>query len=230
MDAKIKLLCKKLCDNKAEIYRYLGYSLGPDIGPSSGLDPIIEEILNRLSSVSTAHSVYRSFILEIKGNTCCFRAPESPEEALNVDSTALSHHLFGCREALLFSASIGPGADSLIRRYAESSMTKLAVVQAAGAALIEAYADMVTDEIKETYPYLKPRFSPGYGDFALSHQTDFFRLLSLEKRLGLSLNDAFLMSPSKSITAVIGISDSADKCAASKCAACPNVNCEFRQL
>lgn len=230
MDSDIKLLVEQLHGNKSEIYRYLGYSMGSDIGPSSGMDTVIDEVLGKLCEVCTPHSTSKVFLLEVSGSRCHFTAPEEPEgEGLEVKSTALSHHLAGCSEALLFSATIGPGVDALIRRYSGTSMTRLAIVQASGAALIEAYADTVTGEIKKTYPYLKPRFSPGYGDFALKHQTDFFRLLQLEKRLGLSLNDAFLMTPSKSITAVIGISDSADSCATSKCAACPNISCEFRQ-
>ena len=43
--------------------------------------------------------------------------------------------------------------------------------------------------------YLRPRYSPGYGDLALGEQAVFFRLLELPKRLGLSLSEAYIMSP-----------------------------------
>jgi 5-methyltetrahydrofolate--homocysteine methyltransferase len=52
---------------------------------------------------------------------------------------------------------------------------------------------------------LKPRFSPGYGDLDLSCQKDIFKLLDCSKKIGLTLNDSLLMSPTKSVTAFVGI-------------------------
>ena len=132
---------------------------------------------------------------------------------LSINSQKLSAHIKECRYAILFAATIGPGADMLIRRYSGRSTVKSAILQAAGAAAIEAFADEVTEQIRTEIDILfsqsetkfKMRFSPGYGDFSLEHQKDFFRLLQLEKNLGMSLNSALLMSPFKSITAVIGV-------------------------
>ena len=53
--------------------------------------------------------------------------------------------------------------------------------------------------------FLKPRFSPGYGDLPLSMQTDIFRVLDCPRKVGLTLNNSLLMSPSKSVTAIMGI-------------------------
>ena len=107
----------------------------------------------------------------------------------------------------------------LIRRFSGRSTVKPAVLQAVGAAAIEAFADEITEKIcmdiiksrsvssseKDTKSIIKMRFSPGYGDFSLEYQNDFFRILQLEQKLGMSLNSALLMTPSKSITAVIGV-------------------------
>ena len=49
------------------------------------------------------------------------------------------------------------------------------------------------------------RFSPGYSDLPLEIQRDIFRVLGCEKRIGLMLNESLLMSPSKSVTAIVGI-------------------------
>ena len=51
---------------------------------------------------------------------------------------------------------------------------------------------------KEKGLYLRPRFSPGYGDFALEYQKDIFRMLECEKRIGITLTEGNLMMPSKS--------------------------------
>ncbi|MCR5275107.1 MAG: Vitamin B12 dependent methionine synthase activation subunit, partial [Clostridiales bacterium] len=48
-------------------------------------------------------------------------------------------------------------------------------------------------------------FSPGYGDLPIEVQKEFLPLLDAERRLGITLSDSYLMSPSKSVTAIIGI-------------------------
>ena len=106
------------------------------------------------------------------------------------------------------------------------------MVHAAGAAMIEQYCDDVQETLSTEYEarglYLRPRYSPGYGDLSLSRQADFFRLLELPKRLGLSLNEHFIMTPSKSVTAVIGISAEPKK-SFRKCRNCGRIDCPFRR-
>jgi cobalamin-dependent methionine synthase I len=52
---------------------------------------------------------------------------------------------------------------------------------------------------------LRPRFSPGYGDLPLELQTNLFKVLDCQHFIGLTLNDSMLMSPSKSVTAIVGL-------------------------
>jgi cobalamin-dependent methionine synthase I len=78
-------------------------------------------------------------------------------------------------------------------------------MQAIGAERIEALCDVVCAELKEIYGSVGDRFSPGYGDFSLTAQRDIFTMLGCEKRIGLTLNDSLLMSPTKSVTAIIGL-------------------------
>ena len=52
---------------------------------------------------------------------------------------------------------------------------------------------------------LRPRFSAGYGDLPLEYQRRIFDLLDPPTHIGLTLNDSYLMSPSKSVTALIGV-------------------------
>lgn len=60
---------------------------------------------------------------------------------------------------------------------------------------------------KELDVRLKPRFSAGYGDLPLEVQKDIFRVLDCPRKIGLTLNDSLLMSPTKSVTAIVGIED-----------------------
>ncbi|MBR4776875.1 MAG: Vitamin B12 dependent methionine synthase activation subunit [Lachnospiraceae bacterium] len=195
---------KKLNIDRKETFRYLGYHFGGSVPDDPELDKMVTELEKKLKEAVTPRSAYEIYGLEVKDDSCILR---SDKQVLTIKSARLSAHIRGCRNAILFAATLGPGADMLIRRYSGRSTIKPAILQAVGAAAIEAFADEVTDIIRFSpdTANLKMRFSPGYGDFSLEYQNDFFSLLSLEKNLGMSLNSALLMSPSKSITAVIGV-------------------------
>jgi len=201
--------------DKKEIQRYLGYRFGGCVPEDKELDSLIDALTRELKKAVSPRCIYETYRLKTDPEHCILYDEQDPSSAaagasptLIFPSKKLAAHLKDCDRALLFAATVGPGADMLIKRHSVRSALKPAILQAIGAAAIEAYADEATDMIRETYPHLKMRFSPGYGDFSLEHQRDFFRVLKLEKSLGISLNDALLMTPTKSITAVIGIKDS----------------------
>ena len=73
----------------------------------------------------------------------------------------------------------------------------------------------------------RPRFSPGYGDWPLEEQRQLFAVLNCAKRIGLTLTDGLMMAPSKSVTAIIGLSEDA-ACVQNKCMTCSNINCPYR--
>jgi len=207
MEIFSKINGKSLDIEQKEVYRYLGYHFGGNVPSDPELEKTVVELEKKLKEVITPRCIYEEFILKISDDTCLLYSKESKEDipALSFPSKKLSAHLRDCNRVLLFAATIGPGADMLIRRSSVKSSLKPAVLQALGAAAIESYADEITEHIREEYGNIKMRFSPGYGDFSLEHQKDFFKVLQLEKNLGISLNKALLMTPSKSITAVIGI-------------------------
>ena len=64
---------------------------------------------------------------------------------------------------------------------------------------------MFWDFLKEQYKDIKPRFSAGYGDFPLSAQKEIFGMLDCARQIGLTLNDSLLMSPTKSVTSIVGL-------------------------
>ena len=77
----------------------------------------------------------------------------------------MSRNLKDCEEVILFAATLGTGPDLLVRRYSRLEMSRAVVVQAAAAAMIEAWCDRKNGELKEEAlrqgKYLRPRFSPG---------------------------------------------------------------------
>jgi cobalamin-dependent methionine synthase I len=77
------------------------------------------------------------------------------------------------------------------------------VMQAVGTERIEALCDSFCAEFENA----RPRFSPGYGDLKRAAQQVIFEQLDCARQIGLTLNDSLVMSPSKAVTAIVGLVD-----------------------
>ena len=112
-------------------------------------------------------------------------------------------------------------------------MSRAVVMQAAAAAMLEDYCDRINEEIRENYEkqgyYLRPRFSPGYGDFPLDCQPALLAGLDAGKRIGITLTDSLLMAPSKSVTAVMGVASVRSDCIIEGCESCGRADCRYRR-
>ena len=100
------------------------------------------------------------------------------------------------------------------------------------AAAIEQVCDeaerLIAERVSE--PYFTFRFSPGYGDYPLDTQKRLLRLLDAPRKIGLSLNDSLLLTPVKSVTAVIGLSDQPIPRGKRGCAICSlRETCAYRR-
>ena len=51
----------------------------------------------------------------------------------------------------------------------------------------------------------------------------------MQKTVGITLTESLLMLPSKSVTAVIGVSKQDARCVLSGCESCRNAGCTFRR-
>jgi len=148
-------------------------------------------------------------------------------------SRALARNLQGCSEVILFAATVGIGIDRLIRRSVAGKVSDAVWLQAIGAERIEALCDTFCEAQralaeKEGF-YLRPRFSPGYGDLPLTLQTAIFRTLDCSRQIGLSLTESLLMVPGKSVTAVVGICDKPCHPGTLGCSYCGKKDCAFRK-
>jgi cobalamin-dependent methionine synthase I len=94
---------------------------------------------------------------------------------------------------------------------------------------VECWCDTVELELTKDEDKHCDRFSPGYGDFALEHQKDFARCLDMAKYTGITLSESLLMTPTKSVTAIIGLGASARTCG-NKCMFCTKENCIYREV
>ena len=143
-------------------------------------------------------------------------------------SEQLRRNLEGCERVVLMAATVGVGLDRLIAKYGRLSPAKAILLQAIGTERVEALCDAFCDEVaQEIGLTARPRFSPGYGDLSLEVQREVITLLQAGKRIGVTLNDSFLMSPSKSVTAFVGYSRDRKK-AVDRCRVCKKTDCAFR--
>ena len=149
------------------------------------------------------------------------------ESGTRFNSRDLAAHLKGCEEALLLGATLGSRVDAAIRRLALGSVAEGAAAQAVAVALIESYCDEVQARFETGGLAQRPRFSPGYGDWDLAEQKLLFPVLNCAKLIGLTLTEGCMMAPSKSVTAVIGLSTDV-QCVWNKCMICGNINCPYR--
>ena len=219
--------------NKNEVIRYLGYR--GITGPDEHLNALIDECIKELQEKAVPRSVYRTFpIIWHEGASAESAGADKMCEfaGIKVSSGNLLKNLKGCSEIVMLAVTIGPQADMLVRRSEVRDMLKAYTYQAVGAAMVEAWCDEINDRIvngaRERGLYARPRFSPGYGDFPLEVQKDFEKILDMPKSIGVTLSDSLLMTPTKSVTAVIGLSDKNMDCHRGGCEECNmHDTCEY---
>ena len=78
--------------------------------------------------------------------------------------------------------------------------------------------------------YMTFRFSPGYGDYPITLQADFLRLLDAPRKIGLTATEHYLLTPAKSVTAIAGLSPEPIEKQRRGCAVCSLRNtCQYRK-
>ena len=187
--------------NQREVHRYLGY--GKET-PDSNVEAIIKKCTEEIMAVISCRACYDRFPLSFDDDLISIGN-------FTVKSKSLKKNLEGCNEVILFAATVGVEVDRIIHKYLSVAPSHSVVAQAVGAAVFESWCDRLCDDFKSELSAenksLRPRFSPGYGDLELGTQKQIFAVLDCPRKIGLSLTDGMLMMPSKSVSAIVGISD-----------------------
>ena len=184
--------------NRDEILRYCGIKPGSDSGETETLKGVIKRLVEQACPKLSCKACYATFPVKTCEN-------EVDVGFAKVISRDLAGHLSGCRFAVVFAATIGMEFDRLLARKSAVLPSEALVMQAIGAERIESLCDTFEREIVGNTNIIAQRFSPGYGDLPLEFQRDIFTALGCSKRIGLMLGESFIMSPSKSVTAIIGV-------------------------
>ena len=185
--------------NKDEALRYMGYN-------SKTVDKktqkLLDESIAEVKDLAELKYVYKIFDIKKENNNISF------ENVINIKSNDLYTLFKNCEKSAVIAATLGFEVEKRIRYYSLTNLSKAVVFDACATSCIEALCDVAQAEIKEIA--LKEgfntthRYSPGYGDVPISHQSEILSALNAQKLIGLSVLDSYILIPRKSVTAFIG--------------------------
>ncbi|MDL2217694.1 Vitamin B12 dependent methionine synthase activation subunit [Christensenellaceae bacterium OttesenSCG-928-M15] len=214
-------------DRYGEALRLLGYRGRP--GDEKTLQ-LIKEIFDELDR--TGSPVYTAAFY---GLQLCHSGEVLFSNGWTVYSNALYEHLKTCEKGVVFAATLGADIDRQLKRLSLTDIAMAAVLQACAAVYLEEFCDRVQAALHEEYPlemsgyFMTDRFSPGYGDFTLSHQKMLLEAAAACKQIGLTCTERYMLTPTKSITAVIGLSKTNICRQANSCEHCNSKTCCYRR-
>lgn len=190
--------------NRRETVRYLG---GARVVMNDRMERLMDECEEEL--LRRARPAY------------IFKTEALPDNEL-ITGEDVARHLRGCDRAVLSAATLGAETDRLIREMQIRDMAKAVVLDSMASVAVEQVCRSLDLEIAERYPgcFLTFRFSPGYGDYPVTMQKVFLRRLDAPRKIGLSMNESCLLVPSKSVTAIAGLSKTPVERQRRGCAVC----------
>lgn len=200
--------------SREETIRYLG---GAEIELNSAMERLLDVCEEELVRAAVPKYLYKKIELENSGL---------------IEGEAVKKHLAECESAYVICATLGAAVDRLIRSAQVSDMAKAVVLDAMAGAAIENVCAQLDDLLaeKEAGKYLTWRFAPGYADYPIELQGKILALLDAPRKIGLCTNENSLLTPSKSVTAVVGVSDDPLEKRRRGCAVCNMAKtCKFRK-
>ena len=129
--------------------------------------------------------------------------------SLRMQSESLKKRLDGCELAYIFAATVGSEVDRVIRASSIKSGLLGFAADASGSAAVEQACDtlcrMFLENEREAGLVTVPRFSCGYGDLSIEYQGEILDMLDAKKNIGVTLTLGGMMTPTKTVTAIVGV-------------------------
>lgn len=179
-----------------EVLKTLGYE-------NESLDESVKELLlvceKELKKVINACFVYRVF------DYC---EGEMKDSGFELEGETIKEHLDGCCRCVCFCTTLGSEVDNLIRKKQITSMAEAMMIDNMASYLVEKACDHAEEIIMKDFDADKTfRYGLGYGDFPITKQKEFLNLLDASRQVGVHVNEASMLMPTKSVTCLIGIKD-----------------------
>lgn len=212
--------------HRAEVLQYLGWR-GSEIPPE--VDAQIDRCIAETLAAAQPRYIYKWFEIERTQNGIQLAGTDVVLPGQDVQML-----LADCKSCVMMAATLGAGLEVCIRRAQVRDMTRAIILDCCGSAAIEAVCDRAEQEIRGALgaaaQHLTDRFSPGYGDMPIGFQREMTALLDTGRQIGLTLTNSCILTPRKSVTAVIGLADRPQTKRFRGCAYCSMFeNCTFRK-
>lgn len=128
---------------------------------------------------------------------------------LELKSEDINNLFCDCSQIATLVVTLGFEVDRRIAFYAKCDLERSLILDAVANVYVESVLDELEEQTCRQLPELfkTMRFSAGYGDLDISVQKDLIERTGADKFVGISVNESYLMTPLKSITAFIGFSN-----------------------
>ncbi len=202
--------------------RYMGAGKGND-----EIRRMTEETAKELEKAIRPRWTWRVFHTEQRENGVYLA-----EAGETLSGRLAKNMLAECGTAVLLVCTLGAEFDAMRRAREARDMARAVVLDACGSAWVEAGCDAAEEEIAARFPdmYRTDRFSAGYGDLPLDSQDWILRATDAPRRLGVTANASHLLTPDKSVTAIIGLSGKPQGAKIRGCAYCTlRDGCAYRE-
>ena len=181
-----------------ETRRYAGLQRATDFD-----ERMIEEACEDARLLANPRSIWQLYDYD------CLTGKVLSSPIFQLEGNSIRKHLAGCGQVILLAATVGEEIEhEVTRRFDEGTYTSSVLLDAAATTAVEQVADALEKAIEPDLSRkglgMRWRFSPGYGDWPLEQQPELIGLSHAEE-IGISLSEALMLVPRKSITAIIGL-------------------------
>lgn len=221
--------------DEKEMLRYAGLHNGNTV-PAQ----YIKAAQNEMRMLATPMGVYQEYDYDDK-NSIILSSPPLP-----LVGKSIQKHLHGSLKVYVLSVTVGEEVeDRITELFKSGEYTTALLLDAAATTAVEQVADQVNNllSIAAKKDGLIPtwRFSPGYGDWPVEVQKELAHIIDANS-IGVTVTDASMLFPRKSVTAIIGLKTPVDpsttiatldsdipKEAQKGCPSCSQANCLSRK-
>lgn len=206
--------------NFDEALRYLGYG---GTAPDEKTKELLLSCGKQLQNAMEGKFVYKVFDLE---------EGQIKNSNFILQGQAIQNHLKNCEKVIFMCATLSGGVDLLIRRKQITGMAEAIVTDSLASAMIEQVCDKAEEIMLKDFPEYEHtwRFGLGYDDFPLDCQKQFLEILDAPKRIGVCVNNSMMLTPTKSVTCVIGLGHGLEVSRKKNCDMCSfREKCQFRK-
>ena len=223
----------KLIIDKDEVFRYQGYNGRKKINAKKNIVQITEKEIEYSHELFKPEGIYAPF--KIKKITF-------PEDKIDLENglsltfnPSATNFLKGAEYLILGVITIGNALEGRISEYfTKNEYVRAFVLDTIGTVAVRCLSKyiraIICQEAKEKNLQTTKKFTPGTTEWDIDQQKNIFNMIPTHK-IGVKLNESFMMTPKKSLSWAIGLGKEAVKSSMDghSCQICQAVNCQFRK-